>query len=116
MKQLFVVVCVYRGVGCIFYEMAAGRPLFPGSTVEDELHLIFRLLGEWLPLGLDYHSNPNVSPRPLMPVYLNKAKCLRVWEAVILWFQAHPQRKTGQESPLWKSLSPITSQNTNRSR
>uniref|UniRef100_A0A8C6UHR2 cyclin-dependent kinase n=1 Tax=Neogobius melanostomus TaxID=47308 RepID=A0A8C6UHR2_9GOBI len=36
---------VFRGVGCIFYEMAAGRPLFPGSTVEDELHLIFRLLG-----------------------------------------------------------------------
>ncbi|XP_008946850.1 PREDICTED: cyclin-dependent kinase 17-like isoform X1 [Merops nubicus] len=25
--------------------MASGRPLFPGSTVEDELHLIFRLLG-----------------------------------------------------------------------
>lgn len=39
-----------RGVGCIFYEMAAGRPLFPGSTVEDELHLIFRLLGQWCPL------------------------------------------------------------------
>lgn len=39
--------CLFsRGVGCIFYEMAAGRPLFPGSTVEDELHLIFRLLGE----------------------------------------------------------------------
>jgi hypothetical protein len=37
-------------VGCIFYEMAAGRPLFPGSTVEDELHLIFRLLGECCPL------------------------------------------------------------------
>ncbi|XP_072027290.1 cyclin-dependent kinase 17-like isoform X2 [Amphiura filiformis] len=33
------------GVGCIFYEMAAGRPLFPGSTVEDELHLIFKVLG-----------------------------------------------------------------------
>ncbi|XP_007888640.1 cyclin-dependent kinase 17 isoform X3 [Callorhinchus milii] len=33
------------GVGCIFYEMATGRPLFPGSTVEDELHLIFRILG-----------------------------------------------------------------------
>ena len=30
------------GVGCIFYEMASGRPLFPGSTVEDELHLIFK--------------------------------------------------------------------------
>uniref|UniRef100_A0A672SCT3 cyclin-dependent kinase n=1 Tax=Sinocyclocheilus grahami TaxID=75366 RepID=A0A672SCT3_SINGR len=36
---------ICAGVGCIFYEMAAGRPLFPGSTVEDELHLIFRLLG-----------------------------------------------------------------------
>ena len=32
------------GVGCIFYEMASGRPLFPGSTVEDELHLIFKVL------------------------------------------------------------------------
>ena len=31
------------GVGCIFYEMASGRPLFPGSTVEDELHLIFKV-------------------------------------------------------------------------
>lgn len=33
------------GVGCIFYEMASGRPLFPGSTVEDELQLIFKVLG-----------------------------------------------------------------------
>uniref|UniRef100_A0A8B9XAR4 cyclin-dependent kinase n=1 Tax=Bos mutus grunniens TaxID=30521 RepID=A0A8B9XAR4_BOSMU len=33
------------GVGCIQYEMATGRPLFPGSTVKEELHLIFRLLG-----------------------------------------------------------------------
>ncbi|XP_067932601.1 cyclin-dependent kinase 18-like [Watersipora subatra] len=33
------------GVGCIFYEMASGSPLFPGSTIEDELHLIFKTLG-----------------------------------------------------------------------
>jgi len=33
------------GVGCIFFEMAAGRPLFPGSTVKDELLLIFKTLG-----------------------------------------------------------------------
>ncbi|XP_028925086.1 cyclin-dependent kinase 18 [Ornithorhynchus anatinus] len=33
------------GVGCIHYEMATGRPIFPGSTVKEELHLIFRLLG-----------------------------------------------------------------------
>lgn len=35
-----------RGVGCIHYEMATGRPLFPGSAVKEELHLIFRLLGQ----------------------------------------------------------------------
>uniref|UniRef100_A0A8C8VGV6 Cyclin dependent kinase 16 n=1 Tax=Pelusios castaneus TaxID=367368 RepID=A0A8C8VGV6_9SAUR len=34
------------GVGCIFYEMSTGRPLFPGSTVEEQLHFIFRILGE----------------------------------------------------------------------
>ncbi|XP_065829234.1 cyclin-dependent kinase 5 homolog [Oscarella lobularis] len=33
------------GVGCIFYEMTAGRPLFPGSTVDEELNLIFKVLG-----------------------------------------------------------------------
>uniref|UniRef100_A0A8C1Q355 Cyclin-dependent kinase 16 n=1 Tax=Cyprinus carpio TaxID=7962 RepID=A0A8C1Q355_CYPCA len=33
------------GVGCIFYEMSTGRPLFPGSTLEEELHFIFKLLG-----------------------------------------------------------------------
>ncbi|KAK4470817.1 hypothetical protein MN116_006335 [Schistosoma mekongi] len=33
------------GVGCIFYEMATGWPLFPGSTVEEQLTLIFKRLG-----------------------------------------------------------------------
>lgn len=37
--------CLFRGVGCILYEMAAGRPFFPGSTAEEQLHLIFRALG-----------------------------------------------------------------------
>ena len=36
------------GVGCIFYEMSSGRPLFPGATVEDELHLIFKVQGDQL--------------------------------------------------------------------
>jgi len=42
---------LYRGVGCIFFEMASGRPLFPGSTVEDQLQLIFSLLGKILYLS-----------------------------------------------------------------
>lgn len=36
----------FRGVGCILYEMATGRPMFPGATVKEELHLIFRLIGK----------------------------------------------------------------------
>lgn len=54
-KCFSVWVSVCRGVGCIFYEMAAGRPLFPGSTVEDELHLIFRLLGKRRTAGAPFH-------------------------------------------------------------
>lgn len=45
-----------RGVGCIHYEMATGRPLFPGSTVKEELHLIFRLLGQSTAPSKCYHQ------------------------------------------------------------
>uniref|UniRef100_A0AAX7VRZ2 cyclin-dependent kinase n=1 Tax=Astatotilapia calliptera TaxID=8154 RepID=A0AAX7VRZ2_ASTCA len=63
------------GVGCIFYEMAAGRPLFPGSTVEDELHLIFRLLGtpteeNWPGISsieeFKSYSFPKYKPQPII--------------------------------------------------
>lgn len=33
------------GVGCIFYEMVAGFPSFPGSSVNEELLMIFKMLG-----------------------------------------------------------------------
>ncbi|KAL3309005.1 Cyclin-dependent kinase 17, partial [Cichlidogyrus casuarinus] len=38
------------GVGCIFYEMATGWPLFPGTHTDEQLRLIFRLLGQSLHL------------------------------------------------------------------
>jgi len=44
MLTWLVCVCV-RGVGCIFFEMASGRPLFAGSAVDEQLHLIVKLLG-----------------------------------------------------------------------
>lgn len=43
----------YRGMGCILYEMATGRPMFPGATVKEELHLVFRLLGK---MADDYNN------------------------------------------------------------
>uniref|UniRef100_A0AAR2LES0 Protein kinase domain-containing protein n=1 Tax=Pygocentrus nattereri TaxID=42514 RepID=A0AAR2LES0_PYGNA len=66
------------GVGCILYEMATGRPMFPGSTVKEELHLVFRLMGTYdtkkrisaeaslthtyfLSLGENIHSLPDTS-------------------------------------------------------
>ncbi|CAG0909279.1 unnamed protein product [Cyprideis torosa] len=33
------------GVGCIFFEMATGRALFPGSNVKDEVQMIVKTLG-----------------------------------------------------------------------
>jgi len=63
------------GVGCIFYEMACGRPLFPGSTVEDELHLIFKVLGTPQPSvwpGIQSNEEflsfnfPHYEPEPLI--------------------------------------------------
>jgi len=63
------------GVGCIFYEMASGRPLFPGSTVEDELHLIFKVLGtpnedNWPGIGrteeLQSYKFPHYTAEPLV--------------------------------------------------
>lgn len=62
------------GVGCIFFEMSAGRPLFPGSTVKDELTWIFRTLGTpdsstWPVLvscpQFDQHEFPHFPGRPL---------------------------------------------------
>ena len=35
------------GVGCIFFEMVAGRPLFPGQEPNDQLERIFRVLGKF---------------------------------------------------------------------
>ena len=55
---------VFRGVGCIFFEMATGRPFFPGSTVEDQLHLIFKVsefLGVLTASVYHLQNNPGIS-------------------------------------------------------
>ncbi|CAF0824742.1 unnamed protein product [Rotaria sp. Silwood1] len=46
-------------VGCIFYEMAMGRPLFAGTKVEEQLHFIFKSLGT-----PTEHTLPGVTSNP----------------------------------------------------
>lgn len=68
------------GVGCIFYEMACGRPLFPGSSVEEQLQLIFRSLGSpseeaWPALASlpEFKSYADIIPPPPLPSHLPHA-------------------------------------------
>ncbi|XP_033097681.1 cyclin-dependent-like kinase 5 [Anneissia japonica] len=61
--------------GCIFAEMGnAGRPLFPGNDVEDQLKRIFKLLGtpteETWP-GVSKH--PDYKPFPIYPMSMSLA-------------------------------------------
>ncbi|VDM79114.1 unnamed protein product, partial [Strongylus vulgaris] len=55
------------GVGCILFEMTAGRALFPGSTVDEQLGLIFRTLGS--PRG-DRHAT--ICARPAYAPFAQK--------------------------------------------
>jgi len=65
-------------VGCIFAEMANGRPLFPGSSEKDQLHRIFKVLGSpnklaWpgmaeLPDHKVVETLPTYQPQPLKKV------------------------------------------------
>ena len=56
-----------RSAGCIFAELAnAGRPLFPGSDVDDQIKRVFKLLGTptedtWQGMA----SLPDYKPFPL---------------------------------------------------
>lgn len=59
-------------VGCIFAEMATGRPLFPGSSDQDQLMKIFQVLGtpdpeswsEVTKLPLWKPDYPKLQPQP----------------------------------------------------
>ncbi|PIO60327.1 hypothetical protein TELCIR_18179, partial [Teladorsagia circumcincta] len=55
------------GVGCIMFEMIAGRALFPGSTTDEQLGLIFRTLGS--PRG-DRHAT--ICARPAYAPFAQK--------------------------------------------
>ena len=92
-----------RGVGCIFFEMVAGRPLFPAGSADEQLAMIFRTLGRpnetnWP--GIDKNAPfralnvPNykrqkiqlLAPRYELFRYARPSYCLLVVE--LFWFPA----------------------------
>ena len=65
-------------VGCIFAEMATGQPLFPGSKDQDQLSLIFQILGT--PKEEDW---PTVSELPEWHKDFPVFERVRSWQGVI---------------------------------
>ncbi|KAI8980431.1 protein serine/threonine kinase [Pilobolus umbonatus] len=64
--------------GCIFAEMASGRPLFPGNSISDQLQKIFKVLGTpteeiWPKVSLlpeykrDFEVFPSTALETLLP-------------------------------------------------
>uniref|UniRef100_A0A8C5ERC6 cyclin-dependent kinase n=1 Tax=Gouania willdenowi TaxID=441366 RepID=A0A8C5ERC6_GOUWI len=100
------------GVGCIFYEMAAGRPLFPGSTVEDELHLIFRLLGtptedNWPGISsideFKSYNFPKYKPQPLInhaPRYCPQCPLLYLILGFFFFFRYESKKRISAEEAM----------------
>ena len=83
--------------GCIFAELAnAGRPLFPGSDVDDQIKRVFKLLGtpseeSWPGMT----SLPDYKPFPLYHPSLTfsqvssiKDNCVIFFDLVILFYQS----------------------------
>ncbi|XP_053205667.1 cyclin-dependent kinase 16-like isoform X2 [Panonychus citri] len=53
------------GVGCIFHEMVTDKPMFMGANVEDQLNLIFKIMGSpsedtWTTLAQNIKLNSNI--------------------------------------------------------
>ncbi|KAG1221440.1 hypothetical protein G6F35_005989 [Rhizopus arrhizus] len=64
--------------GCIFAEMASGRPLFPGNSISDQLQRIFKVLGtpteeSWPKVSQlpeykrDFEIFPKISLKTILP-------------------------------------------------
>ncbi|KAF7458974.1 putative cell-cycle-associated protein kinase CDK [Cryptosporidium felis] len=65
-------------IGCIFAEMVTGKPLFPGQSDEDQLIIIFSVLGTPNP-----HEWPQVQELPLWKQRTFQLFERRSWSSVI---------------------------------
>lgn len=89
-----------RGVGCIFYEMATGRPLFPGSTVEEELHFIFKLLGTaaaflvFLSLSTSHSAGFGNKSDSFYSVFSSRMSACGIYNSFLLLLSGTPTEET----------------------
>lgn len=91
--------------GCIFAELAnAGRPLFPGSDVDDQLKRIFKLLGtptedNWPGLTQlsDYKPFPRKIPIIVLYNFLLHKHFILVYHPTNNWNQVVPLNLKGRD-------------------
>lgn len=87
--------------GCIFAELAnAGRPLFPGSDVDDQLKRIFKLLGT--PTEDNWPESKQLSdykPFPSIYVFID-IRSIKSLASVIFFLVYHPTNNWNQIVPL----------------
>lgn len=93
-------------VGCIFAEMAAGKPLFPGKSIEDQLERIFEVLGtpdlsEWpemIELPGFNRDFPSYIPQDLFSLITNLEP--RGVELLIELLKINPRHRISAEAAL----------------
>lgn len=104
-------------VGCIFGEMVTGRPMFPGSSEQDQLLRIFKLLGTPTPLSWpqmaelpEYRPDfPMYPPQPLSSVIRDlDSTGLELLSSML---QYDPNNRvtalTAMNHPFFNDLSPL---------
>ncbi|KXN73408.1 protein serine/threonine kinase [Conidiobolus coronatus NRRL 28638] len=91
--------------GCIFAEMATGRPLFPGTSVKDQLHRIYKILGTPTPTTWpEIVDLPDFQPMPHYPpvslaTLIPKLDVMGI-DLLTKMVEYHPDRRISAEQAL----------------
>lgn len=109
---MFLYVNNIENSGCIFTELAnAGRPLFPGSDVDDQLKRIFKLLGTptedtWPGVSqlADYKPFPCKFSSSTFYFLINFTTNILVYHPTTAWSQVVPRLNSKGRDLLQKLL------------
>lgn len=98
--------------GCIFAEMATGRPLFPGTSVKDQLHRIYKILGTPTPTTWpEIVDLPDFQPMPHYPpvslaTLIPKLDVMGI-DLLTKMVEYHPDRRISAEQALLRKYQII---------